>query len=87
MIIRNIKMYYLSDYELGAIENADLLPNEGIKVLAYNRGEFLGGAIYDSDIPPFLLKEALDMYPQIIELDKITVVLEDGRRVSKKFTK
>ena len=51
MIIRNIKMYYLSDYELGAIENADLLPNEGIKVLAYNRGEFLGGAIYDSDIP------------------------------------
>lgn len=78
-------MYYLSDYDLGAIENADALPDEGIKVLVYNKGEFIGGAVYASDIPAFLLKEALDMYPQITELDKITVILEDGRKVSKKF--
>lgn len=26
-----------------------------------------------------------DMYPQTFEVDKISVVLEDGRRVSKKF--
>lgn len=78
-------MYYLSDYDLGAIENADALPDEGIKVLVYNKGEFIGGAVYASDIPAFLLKEALDMYPQIAELDKITVILEDGRKVSKKF--
>lgn len=78
-------MYYPSDFELGYIENENSLPDEGIKVLAYNKGEFLGGAIYDSNIPPFLLKEALDMYPQIVELDKITVVLEDGRKVSKKI--
>lgn len=79
-------MYYLSDYDLGAIENENSLPEDGIKVLVYNKGEFIGGAVYDSDIPPFLLKEALDMYPQIAELDKIVVVLEDDRRVSKKFT-
>lgn len=78
-------MYYLSDYELGHIENESSLPEDGIKVLVYNKGEFIGGAIYDSDIPPFLLKEALDMYPQIVELDKITVILQDGRKVSKKF--
>lgn len=78
-------MYYLSDYELGAIENAESLPEDGIKVLVYNKGEFIGGAIYARDIPPSLLIEALDMYPQIVECDKITVVLWDGRRVSKKF--
>ena len=78
-------MYYLSDYDLGAIENENSLPEAGIKVLVYNKGEFIGGAAYASDIPPSLLIEALDMYPQIAELDKITVVLEDGRRVSKKF--
>ena len=78
-------MYYLSDYDLGSIENENVLPEEGIKVLVYNKGQFIGGAIYASDIPSFLFKEALDMYPQIVELDKITVVLEDGRRVSKKF--
>lgn len=78
-------MYYLSDYELGAFENENVLPEEGIKVLVYNKGEFIGGARYASDIPAFLLKDALDMYPQIAELDKIVVVLEDGRRVSKKF--
>lgn len=80
-------MYYLSDYDLGPIENADVLPDEGIKVLVYNKGEFIGGAVYASDIPAFLLKDALDMYPQIVELDRITVVLEDGRRVTKKFDK
>lgn len=78
-------MYYLSDYDLGSIENENVLPEEGIKVLVYNKGEFIGGAIYASDIPTFLLKEALDMYPQICELDKISVILEDGRKVSKKF--
>lgn len=78
-------MYYLSDFVLGDIENESALPKDGIKVLAYNKGEFLGGVIYASDIPPSLLIEALDMYPQIVELDKITVVLEDGRRASKKF--
>lgn len=85
MIIKEYKMYYLSDYELGAIENDTSLPEDGIKVLVYNKGEFIGGAIYASDIPPFLLIEALDMYPQIVELDKITVILQDGRKVSKKF--
>lgn len=80
-------MYYLSDYELGAVENENALPDEGIKVLVYNKGVFIGGAIYASDIPAFLLKDALDMYPQIAELDKITVILEDGRKVSKKFDK
>lgn len=80
-------MYYLSDFVLGDIENESSLPEDGIKVLVYNKGEFIGGAIYDSDIPPFLLKEALDMYPQTFELDKITVVLEDGRRATKKFDK
>lgn len=80
-------MYYLSDFVLGDIENADSLPNDGIKVLVYNKGEFLGGTIFDSDIPPSLLIETLDMYPKTFELDKITVVLEDGRKVSKKFDK
>lgn len=80
-------MYYPSDFVLGYIENAASLPDEGIKVLVYNKGEFLGGTIYDSDIPPSLLIEALDMYPQIVECDKISVVLEDGRKVSKKFDK
>lgn len=80
-------MYYLSDFVLGDIENESSLPGDGIKVLVYNKGEFIGGAIYDSDIPPFLLKEALDMYTHTFEVDKVTVVLEDGRRVSKKFTK
>ena len=80
-------MYYLSGYELGSIENDTSLPEDGIKVLVYNKGEFIGGAIYASDIPPFLLIEALDMYPQIVELDKITVILQDGRKVSKKFDK
>nr|DAH38011.1 MAG TPA: hypothetical protein [Caudoviricetes sp.] len=61
-------MYYLSDYDLGPIENADVLPDEGIKVLVYNKGEFIGGAVYASDIPAFLLKDALDMYPQIGQL-------------------
>lgn len=80
-------MYYLSDFVLGDIENENSLPNDGIKVLVYNNGEFIGGTIYDSDIPPSLLIEALDMYPQTLELDKITVVLEDGRRATKKFDK
>ena len=80
-------MYYLSDYDLGAIENDTVLPEDGIKVLVYNKGEFIGGAHYASDIPAFLLKDALDMYPQIVELDRITVVLEDGRRATKRFDK
>lgn len=78
-------MYYLSDFVLGDIENENSLPDDGIKVLVYNKGEFIGGTIFDSDIPPSLLIEALDMYPQTFEVDKISVVLEDGRRVSKKF--
>ena len=80
-------MYYLSDYELGHIENDTDLPEDGIKVLVYNKGEFVGSAHYASDIPAFLLKDALDMFPQIVELDRITVVLEDGRRATKKFDK
>ena len=80
-------MYYLSDFVLGDFENENSLPNDGIKVLVYNNGEFIGGTIYDSDIPPSLLIEALDMHAHTFEVDKVTVVLEDGRRVSKKFDK
>ena len=80
-------MYYPSDFVLGYIENAASLPNEGIKVLAYNKGEFLGGTIFENSIPPSLLIEMIDMYTHTFEVDKVTVVLEDGRRVSKKFTK
>lgn len=85
MIIRNIKMHYIYEFVLADIENADSIPNEGIKVLAYNKGEFLGGTAFDSDIPPSLLAEFLEKCHQSSELDKIVVILDDGRKVSKKF--
>lgn len=80
-------MYYPSDFELGYIENESSLPKKGIKVLIYRKGEFIGGTVFDNSIPPSLLIDMLDMYAHTCEADKISVVLEDGRKVSKKFDK
>lgn len=80
-------MYYPSDFVLGYIENEDSLPNDGIKVLVCNKGEFLGGTAFDNSIPPSLLVDTIDLYAHTLEADKVVVILEDGRKVSKKFTK
>lgn len=78
---------YGKDYVLGYIENEeDLQAHKGITVLCY-KGEFCGGTTFSSDIPPSELIDFINMAQHTCDADKIVVVLEDGRKVSKKFTK
>lgn len=80
-------MYYPSDFVLCDFESEDLRPNKGINVLVYKEGKFCCGTAFDNSIPPSLLVDTLDLYAHTLEADKVVVILEDGRKVSKKFTK
>ena len=79
---------YGKDYVLDYIENEeDLQDHKGITMLCYKGDEFCGGTTFSSDIPPFELINFIDMAQHTCEADKVVVVLEDGRKVSKKFNK
>lgn len=79
---------YGRDYVLGYLDNEDDLYNhKGIIMLCYKGDEFLGGTVFSSDIPPSELIDYINIAQHTCEADKVTVILEDGRRATKVFTK
>lgn len=77
----------LMDYVVDEFEREDFQHHTGHTVLLYKNGEFLYGVTYSKFIPASLFIDAINISQHTFGADKVTVVLEDGRRVSKKFTK
>ena len=77
----------LMDYVVDEFEREDYQHRTGHTVLLYKNGEFLYGVTYSKFIPASLFIDAINISQHTFEADKVVVVLEDGRRVSKKFTK
>ena len=77
----------LMDYVLAEFEREDYQSQIGRTVLLYKNGEFLYGVTYSKFIPASLFMDAINISQHTYEADKVVVVLEDGRRVSKRFTK
>lgn len=77
----------LMDYVVDEFEREELQSHTGHTVLLYKNGEFLYGVTYSKFIPASLFMDAINIAQHTFEADKVVVVLEDGRVVSKKFTK
>lgn len=78
----------LMDYVVDEFEREDLQSShKGHTVLLYKNGEFLYGVTYSKFIPASVFIDAINIAQHTFEADKVVIVLEDGRRVSKKFDK
>lgn len=77
----------LMDYVVDEFEREDLQSHAGHTVLLYKNGEFLYGVTYSKFIPASLFMDAINISKHTFEADNVVVVLEDGRKLSKKFAK